>query len=156
MLIKIMQLDKFSDYALRILVTLAVYNDRKVPTSEIARKFRLSDHHLSKVASRLVHAGFVTSERGRSGGLLLARDAKDITIGQVLRALKADEPVVECFGNNSDCLIMPACGLRSPLAAAKEAFFGVLDEYSLAAVTTDRSTLSMLLADIPKSEPAPI
>ena len=140
-----MQLDKFTDYALRVLMTLAVRAPERVPTSEIAALFGLSDHHLSKVATQLAREGFVASERGRNGGLILARPADQISIGAVVRAMKRDDPVVECFGPNTSCLILPACGLRDPLAEAQEAFFATLDRYTLAEVTRSRSALKSLL-----------
>ena len=140
-----MQLDKFTDYALRVLMTLAIRAPARVPTSEIAALFGLSENHLSKVATRLAREGFVNSERGRSGGLTLARPAKDILVGDVVRAMKRNDPVVECFGTDKSCLILPACGLREPLARAQEAFFATLDSYTLADVTRSRTALAALL-----------
>lgn len=140
-----MKLDKFTDYALRVLVTLAVRAPQRVPTSEIARLFDMSDNHLSKIATRLVREGFVVSERGRNGGLTLAVSPDDITIGAVVRAMKRDDPVAECFGHSSTCIILPACGLRGPLAQAQEAFFATLDGYTLTQVTISRRALTELL-----------
>jgi Rrf2 family nitric oxide-sensitive transcriptional repressor len=140
-----MQLDKFTDYALRILITLAVRAPARVPTSQIALLYNLSEHHLSKVATQLVAEGFATSERGRSGGLTRGRSADQISIGDVVRAMKRNDPVVECFGTNKSCLILPACGLRGPLAQAQEAFFATLDGYTLADVVQPRSALAALL-----------
>jgi len=140
-----MQLDKFTDYALRVLMTLAIRAPARVPTSEIAALYGLSENHLSKVATRLAREGFANSERGRSGGLTLARPAKDILVGDVVRAMKRNDPVVECFGTDKSCLILPACGLREPLAQAQEAFFATLDRYTLADVTRSRTELATLL-----------
>lgn len=140
-----MQIDKFTDYALRILMTLAVRAPRRIPTSEIAAIFELSDNHLSKVATRLVREGFVLSERGRSGGLILARPADQIVVGRVVRAMRRGNAVVECFGADTSCLILPACGLRDPLAEAQEAFFATLDRYTLDDVTRSRRALEALL-----------
>lgn len=140
-----MQLDKFTDYALRILITLAARAPDRVPTSEISTLFGVSENHLSKVSTQLVRQGFVTSERGRNGGLTLARSAEEIVIGKVVRAMRPDVPVVECFGDNRSCLILPVCGLRQPLADAQNAFFEVLDGYTLADVTLPKNTLRRLL-----------
>lgn len=112
-------------------MTLAVRAPARVPSSEIAVLFGLSEHHLSKVATRLAHDGFVVTERERKGGLTLAGKAEEIRIGDVVRAMKRDDPVVECFGKNTSCLILPACGLREPLAQAQEAFFASLDRTHL-------------------------
>jgi Rrf2 family nitric oxide-sensitive transcriptional repressor len=140
-----MQLDKFTDYALRILMTLAVRAPARVPTSEIATVFELSENHLSKVATQLVREGFVTSERGRGGGLILARPSDQIVIGKVVRAMKRNDHVVACFGTDKSCLILPVCGLRDPLAQAQEAFFATLDRYTLDDVTRSKRALSKLL-----------
>ncbi len=140
-----MQLDKFTDYALRVLITLAIKSPARMPTSEIAGIFGLSENHLSKVATQLVREGFVIAERGRNGGLTLARPAEEITLGAVVRAMKRGQPVVECFGPDKSCLILPACGLRGPLAEAQEAFFATLDGYTLANATKARHALGDLL-----------
>lgn len=140
-----MQLDKFSDYALRILIALSVSKEGRVSASSIAQRYGLSRHHIAKVASELVRGGYVASDRGRGGGLRLARPASDISIGAVLRMIMADTPVVECFGSAPNCAILPACGLRGPLTQAKEAFFVVLDGYSLRDVSQNRTALAELL-----------
>lgn len=142
----IMQLDKFSDYALRILVALAAHAPEKLATSRIALMYDVSENHLSKIATQLVKGGFIISERGRNGGLTLAKPAGEIAIGGVLRAVKKDHPVVECFGSNTSCTILPACGLRTPLLEAQEAFFSVLDGYSLEDVAGARGALKDLLS----------
>lgn len=140
-----MQIDKFTDYSLRVLMTLAVRAPERITTSYIAATFGLSEHHLSKVATQLAREGFVVSERGRNGGLILARAADQISVGDVIRAMKRDDPVVECFGVDKSCLILPACGLRGALAQAQEAFFAALDQHTLADVTRSRHALAALL-----------
>lgn len=140
-----MQLDKFSDYALRILVALAAHAPDKLATSSIAKMYSVSENHLSKIATQLAKRGFIVSERGRTGGLMLAVPASEISIGMVLRELKKDTPVVECFGPNTSCVILPACGLRMPLVHAQEAFFAALDGYSLADVTGSQAAIKELL-----------
>lgn len=140
-----MQLDKFTDYALRILMTLAVHAPNRVPTSQIATTFGLSENHLSKVATQLVSEGFAKSVRGRNGGLIIARPADQISVGHVVRSMKRGDPVAECFGSNKSCLILPVCGLRGPLAQAQEAFFAHLDGVTLEDVTRRRSALAELL-----------
>lgn len=140
-----MQLDKFSDYALRILMALAAHAPDKLATSGIAQMYGISENHLAKIATQLAKNGFVVSERGRGGGLSLSMPASEMSIGAVLRALKKDQSVVECFGTGSTCAILPACGLRAPLLEAQEAFFAALDGYSLEDVTRSKRALVDLL-----------
>ncbi|MBU2983171.1 Rrf2 family transcriptional regulator [Lentibacter algarum] len=141
-----MKLDKFTDYALRVLMTLALKAPLRVSVSEIAAVYGLSENHLAKVAAELTRAGFTNSERGRYGGLTLALPVEDIRLGAVVRAMTRNDDVAECFGANQSCLILPACGLRGPLAEAQEAFFAALERYTLADVTAQKSALAELLA----------
>lgn len=63
-----MQLGKFTDFGLRVMLHLAVVYPQKLSVQKIAKTFDLSDHHLAKVCSTLVKAGLIRSERGRNGG----------------------------------------------------------------------------------------
>ncbi|MDF3414463.1 Rrf2 family transcriptional regulator [Sulfitobacter sp. M57] len=141
-----MQLDKFSDYALRVMMVLAVRAPERVSAREIADTFAISENHVAKIATVLVREGYVLSQRGRAGGLCLAHPAAEISVGAVLRQIKAPPPVAECFAAGTSCRILPACGLRSPLKDAQEAFFTVLDGYSLADITVQQGALAGLLA----------
>jgi Rrf2 family nitric oxide-sensitive transcriptional repressor len=86
-----------------------------------------------KVVQTLAQQGFVDSQRGRGGGLRLARPAKQINLGAVVRSTEDSLALVECFdAGTNGCVIAPACGLRGPLGEALAAFFAVLDRYSLA------------------------
>lgn len=140
-----MQLDKHTDYALRILISLATHAPRKLSIAQISKMYGISANHLSKVATRLVQGDYLVSERGRAGGLTLSRPTEQINVGHVVRMLKVDTAAVECLGNNAACCIIPACGLRDPLRYAQEAFFAALDRYTLADITQKRSALAALL-----------
>ena len=141
-----MQLSKFKDYGLRVLMHLVVVSPDKVSVNRIAEVFDISEHHVAKVASQLVKGGFVTSGRGRAGGLMLAQNPKDISIGGVVRYLSGDVPVAECFNTaGCDCRVFAQCGLRGPLYEAQQAFFAVLDKYTLENVVKERSLLRELL-----------
>jgi Rrf2 family nitric oxide-sensitive transcriptional repressor len=142
-----MQLSKFTDYGLRVLMQLTVEPGRRVSVREISETFSISEHHVAKVASQLTRGGFIVSGRGRAGGLALAKLDADINIGTVVRYLSGDVPVAECFATGSSgCKAMPQCGLRGPLAEAQAAFFGVLEKYTLADVVSNKALLRELLA----------
>jgi Rrf2 family nitric oxide-sensitive transcriptional repressor len=128
-----MRLTAFTDFGLRALMRLAGEPDRSFTTDEIAREFAISRHHLVKVVRRLAEAGYVRTQRGAGGGFELARPAEAITLGQVVRDLESDQPLVECFrADAGNCALTPHCRLRQRLAAAHEAFLNELDATSLA------------------------
>lgn len=128
-----MQLSKFSDYALRVLVHLAASSDKLLSTRQIAEIHQAKYNHLAKVTGWLVQEGYAVSLRGRGGGLRLAKNPSDIKLGAILRKLEADKPLVECLSaNGGACKLTAACGLSTALQAAQEVFFQELDKYSLA------------------------
>lgn len=141
-----MQMTKYTDYGLRVLMALAVTDEKALGAGVIAAQYGISTHHVAKIATALVAGGFIVSERGRGGGLRLARPAAQISLGAVVRHLSMGDTLVECLGDGSTCCILPACGLRGPLQVAQEAFFTTLDGYSVADTVVQRSALRSLLA----------
>jgi Rrf2 family nitric oxide-sensitive transcriptional repressor len=128
-----MRLTQFSDYSLRVLLYLAIHPERWVPLPEISRAYGVSQNHLVKVAQTLQERGYVESLRGRGGGLRLAKAARSINVGAVVRATEPHFDLVECFnGENNTCPIDLACGFRSALLAAQKAFLRELNRFTLA------------------------
>lgn len=142
-----MNITTFSDYALRVLIYLAVHDGEKFTASEIAESYDISFHHVAKAAQWLVREGYISSERGRSGGITLKRPSRDINIGELVRATEAGTALVDCMRpQGGTCCIAPACGLKLALAEAQEAFYTALEKFSLADVIVQKSALSRLLA----------
>jgi Rrf2 family nitric oxide-sensitive transcriptional repressor len=140
-----MHLTRQADYTMRLLIHLAVQPDQSATIEQIAERYGISRHHLTKVANRAVQAGYVAGLRGRAGGLKLARKPKDIGIGEVLRVFE-DWRVVECFDAESNaCVVAGGCGLQAVLKQALDAWFAVLDQYSLADVVRRKNVLVQLL-----------
>ncbi len=141
-----MQLTSHSDYALRLLMYLAIHSQEKTATvKDASERYGISTNHLAKVAQRLVQEKLIISQRGRGGGLKLALPAEEINIGLLLRKIENPE-LLECFGTNCQCPIEPVCVLFSALRKAQKAFFAVLDEYTLADVVKNKHKLQQSLS----------
>lgn len=141
-----MQLSKFSDYALRTLMHLAVAQENMLTTQQIATIHNAKYNHLAKVTQWLVREGYVTSVRGRSGGLRLAKTLDEVNIGHVIRALESQSALVECLGEGGgNCILSPACGLTSALRSAQDAFYAVLDQMTLADLIQNNTPLAQML-----------
>jgi Rrf2 family nitric oxide-sensitive transcriptional repressor len=136
-----MRLSLHTDFALRTLMFLAV-NDGHRSIAEIAKAYGISKNHLMKVAQRLVAEGFVEAARGRSGGLQLARPAREINVGAVVRKLEETGAFVECFDPaTNSCVITATCQLRHALSGALEAFSRHLDQFSIADMIGDPAAM---------------
>lgn len=144
-----MRLTTYTDYALRLLMFVALRGDEAATIGEVAAGYGISKNHLMKVAHQLSVAGIIDATRGRGGGLRLARDPSEITVGEVVRLTEDEFALVECFDPASDgCVISPACILKRGLHEALEAFLGVLDTYTVAdLVARPKGLTSLLLAD---------
>lgn len=150
-----MRLTVHTDYALRMLMYLALKQDGLATISEIAARYGISKNHLMKVAYRLGTAGYIDTVRGRGGGLRLAKSAEAIGLGDIVRQTEPDMALVPCFKPvEANCAILPSCALRGALGRAGAAFLRVLDEYSLGDLVKQRAPLRNLLSIEPIKRPA--
>ena len=127
-----MRLTKQTSYALRILIHCALRPEEQVKAADIAKAYNITEFNVLKIIPLLVHGGFVKTTRGRRGGLRLARDAKDIRIGDVVRLTEETHIQADCFGQAQDtCLIQSAAPINRILGTAIGAFIEVLDQHTL-------------------------
>ncbi len=93
-----MQLTRFTDYATRLLLFLAVRRGETVSVKFIAEHYGISVNHLAKVAQELVTRGYLATTRGRNGGLRLERDPAGINLGELVADLEPNMAMVDCVG----------------------------------------------------------
>lgn len=147
-----MRMTQQSDYALRMLVYLALKPDQTCTVNEIAEAYGLSRHHLLKVALKMKNLGLVESLRGRSGGINLATDPADINIGALMQSLEGDFALVECMKPTGGCcVISPECRMKGMFHEALGAYLNVLRAYTLADAIGNGAALQVLL-QIPQTE----
>lgn len=128
-----MQLTRFTDYSLRVLIYLGTHPDSLATVAAIAGEHGISRHHLTRVVHQLGLKGYIETVRGKGGGFRLARQPRRIKIGDVVRDMESGFELAECFQpGNAACRLLPACALKPALAEAGRAFLSSLDQYSLA------------------------
>ncbi|MES2989227.1 MAG: Rrf2 family transcriptional regulator, partial [Pseudomonadota bacterium] len=127
-----MQLTQHTDFGLRLLIVLA-RSSAPVSLPTFSARQGLSYHHVAKVAQALVSEGFARSQRGRTGGIALARPPQEIRVGDIVRALECGMRLADC----SRCVLRTNCALSGVLAEALDAFLAVLDRYTLADVARE-------------------
>ena len=101
-----MKLSTKGRYGLRAMIDLADYSE-EMPQSIacIAARQSISDSYLEQLMAKLKKAGLITSIRGAQGGYVLAKPSKEISVGDILRALEDLSPV-NCVGLKGE----QACG----------------------------------------------
>lgn len=140
-----MHLTTFSDYSMRVLMYLAVQPGQRVTIGDIARRYQISDNHLTKVVHFLAKAGYIKTIRGKGGGLMLNRSVEEINLGEVIRKTEGDEGLLPCVQGQGDCCLIPVCKLTGILRESQQAMYQVLDKYTLADLLVDKAPLRQIL-----------
>lgn len=137
-----MQLNKFTDYALRILLYVSPPKDVPYTIAEIAADLQVSHNHLVKIVHFMSKQGWLITTRGKGGGLRLNPEILEFRLGAIVRILQGDQQIVEC--NTPPCVLRPRCGLKGILDHAVEDFYRSLDKYTVAEVINTPPTVKKL------------
>ena len=97
-------------YGLRLIVRLAMQNRaQRLSIGGIAAEEGVSVKYLEQIVSLLKPLGILESIRGAHGGYVLAKDASDIYLDAVFRALGGLDVPAPCFENTVECQRMDIC-----------------------------------------------
>jgi len=127
-----MRLTTMTDYALRMLIYLGQHPERLCTTAEVAQAYGISEAHLTKITHQLGLGGWISTVRGKGGGMRLALEPADIMLGELVRAVEPDFYLVECLGSGNACSLTGRCRLTGIFNEALAAFLEQLDRHSLA------------------------
>jgi Rrf2 family nitric oxide-sensitive transcriptional repressor len=139
-----MRITKFSDYALRILILLETQPKNRLSTiAELSESYAISINHVRVIVHELGKLGYIECIQGKGGGVKLAMKACDISVGEVIRHTEKDFHVVECLNleTATKCTIAKSCKLKGIMRSALNAFLETLDQYTLADITANKSSI---------------
>ena len=148
-----MRVSAKSDYALRALIELAVRPDGDpVSAEELGRLQEIPHGFLQAILADLRRSGIVLSQRGQAGGWRLARDAADVTVADVIRAV--DGPLVSVHGTRPEAVTYngSAAALQLVWIAARSSLREVCEQVSIRALAD--GTLPRPVASRTKDEDA--
>lgn len=95
-----MQLTSFTDYGLRSLIYLTSKQGKICSIKEIAEYYDISLNHLVKVIHKLAQLGYISSSKGKGGGIRLASNPSSIKLGDIIEKLEPNMDIVECFNKD--------------------------------------------------------
>lgn len=119
---------------MRALIDLARYSEiEPVSISSISARQEISERYLEQLMALLKKAGLVKSIRGAGGGYVLAKETKDISVGDVLRALEGSLEPVECSGfyEEEGCEAAGVCVTKYVWQRINESINRTVDEIKL-------------------------
>lgn len=129
-----MRLSTKGQYGVRAMLELALsYGEGPISLKTIAEKQDISEHYLEQLIAVLKKAGLVKSTRGAQGGYTLAMEPKDITVGDILRALEGPLAPVDCVADDTEveCQRADFCVSRLVWQKIKDSLNKVVDSITL-------------------------
>lgn len=115
-----MIINQATDYAFRAVLFLAKLGEGKVVEAQnIAKTEVIPMRFLLKIMPSLIKAGIVGSQRGVGGGYYLAKNPKDITFLDVLKAVEGPIAINRCLIDYDLCSKngAPHCQIHQSLAS---------------------------------------
>ena len=136
-----MKLSKRGEYALRALIDFGIAHELGRPLlkiGELVEKERLPVKFLEQILTQLRGAGYIETKRGKAGGYFLAKPAKEISLGRVIRLIDGPLAPISCVSvtayERCTCPDEAHCGLRMLMLDVRNAIARILDRYVLADV----------------------
>lgn len=130
-----MKLSTKGRYGLKAMFYLALNFEKNSPTpiKEIADDQKISEAYLEQIFSKLRRENIIKSIRGSHGGYLLARLPKNITVGDVIKALEGDLAPSDCAieGENNICDNEKTCVTKTVWVKIRDSVNNVIDNITL-------------------------
>jgi Rrf2 family protein len=129
-------------YGLKAMIHLAGLEAGEIAqVADIAQACSIPKKFLDQILSELRNGGLAYSKKGKAGGYALARPARDIKVGQIIRILDGPLAPISCASVTAyrpcdDCGNEKLCAVRLMMMEAREALSGVLDKRTLAQMRT--------------------
>ena len=133
-----MRVSAKTDYAVRALLELTEADGGPMKGEQLSQAQQIPLKFLENILTDLRHAGIVRAQRGAEGGYWLAKPAKDVKLGDVIRAV--DGPLASVRGEAPEEVeyLGPAENLQTVWIALRASMRSVLDELTLADVVAGR------------------
>lgn len=133
-----MKLSTKGRYGLKAMFELSInQKDGPVPLKLIARNQNISDQYLEQIFSKLRKANLVQSVRGAQGGYLLAKDANNITVGDILTVLEGPISLSDCVLDEDICENSSICVTKVVWEKIKKGIDEVVDSITLQDMIND-------------------
>lgn len=142
-----MKLSTRGRYGLRAMIDLAINaKDTQISIKNISERQNISENYLEQIIAILKKSGFVKSSRGAQGGYSLNKSPKDISVGDILRALEGDLNPVDCITVNEEvqCNESDLCVTKFVWKQISDSINNVVDNISLEDLVHEQERIDAL------------
>jgi Rrf2 family protein len=128
-----MQFTKAEAYGLHGIIFLAEQPEGTItPLSAVSGAQQVPEKFLAKIFQGLTKAGLVNSHRGVKGGFLMAKPPAEITVREVLEAIRGPYSVAKCLAGEEECDKAETCSIRKLMQLTQERLLDLLEEHTVA------------------------
>ena len=129
------------DYSIRAIIYLSTKdNNKPIYLREISEAKGISRQFLAKILPDLMREGLVKSFRGIQGGFILAKPPSEITISDIIQAVRGPIAISKCLQKEQQCDLEKTCKMQDIWKKAQENLMDVLDRTTIADLIGDKST----------------
>src|SRR5262245_12602391 len=136
-----MRISHRCEYALRALLELAKSSrEGPVRIEEIERRQSIQKKFLAKLLVQLKRGRFVQSKKGPDGGYYLARAARQINVGEVVRFIDGPVAPIQCVSRTlgERCEMGGRCGYFPLWKRVRDAVAEIIDHTTIADVVEEQ------------------
>jgi Rrf2 family protein len=138
-------------YGLKALIYIAQHDGTSVQSAEIAVAKNIPKKFLDAILLDIKNSGILYSKKGKGGGFQLAKPARRILVGQVIRTLDGSlapiecakeidgEKCADCSGEEEDCQV------KNLMREVYDAIVGVLDHRTLEELVQSPTEVPLIL-----------
>ena len=130
-----LRVTKLTDYATLVMTVLAAAPDAVLSAAELAERAGIELPTAAKVLKPLAQAGLVDGFRGANGGYRLARDARDVSLADIVEAMEGPLAMTECSIHEGQCGIEDSCNVRGNWQRVNDVIAKALRDISLHEMT---------------------
>lgn len=117
-------------------------NGSVVTIHEISQQFNVPRNHLIKVVTRLNKLHWISTTRGRTGGLKLGANTSELKLGNILKELESKTTLINC--DAPPCALNGRCNLKAILDHGLNKFYEEMNNYSLQDIVDKKTQLAVI------------
>jgi Rrf2 family protein len=126
-------------YSLRFMIALGKLSTKADPVGlgDISRQSGISRRYLDHLVVPLKNASLIRGRSGRGGGYVLAKNAEEIKLGDIIEAAIGPIAITDCAVEPDLCMFSDYCNCRDLWTLINRRITAVLDDYTLADMLSD-------------------
>ena len=137
-----MLLSMQTDYAIRVLLDIASnWQEHGVVTRMLAERLHVPRVFLTKIVAQLAGYGFLRTQRGKGGGIMLSRSPAQINLLEVIEVFEGRLRSTSCTSSEDFCCLIKGCAIRGLWTGAEDSMRNYLGGFTLADLVEAASKL---------------